>query len=200
MPTEYFAHVDNGEIKAIRVPRGATFNGKRFGKTSPDSTYIAANLIPITGSKPAYDSYSQRLVGPTYTYVSETPEVTQDWTVEYVPLAELKQNKNDEVNNAFVNVITVMKEWYTDDEIKSWDKQESEARAYVLDAGATVPLLTAMAAAGSTTVSALVTRIIIKADLWATNYGAELGKKQGLEDAVLVAATPNDVKVISWDA
>jgi hypothetical protein len=198
MLSEYFAYVVDSEIKAIRVPRGAIHGGKRFGNSSPDSTYIASGLIPITGTKPAYDTYSQRLTGPTYTYVSETPEVTCDWTVEYIPLAELKQNKNDEVNNAFVGVITIMKEWYTDDEIKSWDKQESEARAYVLDTGASVPLLTAMAAAGATTVSALVTRVIIKADLWATNYGAELGKKQGLEDAVLVAATPNDVKVISW--
>ncbi len=198
MPTEYFAYVVDSEIKAIRVPRGATHNGKRFGRTSPDSTYIAAGLIPITGSKPAYDTYSQRLTGPTYAYVSETPEVTCTWGTESIPLAELKQNKNDEVNKAFEGVITTMKLGYTDDEIKSWDKQESEARAYVLDAGASVPLLTAMAAAGSTTVSALVTRVIIKADLWTTNYGAELGKKQGLEDAVLVAATVNDVEVITW--
>lgn len=120
------------------------------------------------------------------------------FTKPVVSLSDLKTAKMLEVNSAFESVITTMKAGYTEDEIKSWDKQENEARAYVLDAGATVPLLTAMATAGGTTVSALVTRVIIKADLWATNYGAELGKKQGLEDAILVAATAHDVAAVSW--
>ncbi|PPC95752.1 MAG: hypothetical protein CTY32_08630 [Methylotenera sp.] len=86
-------------------------------------------------------------------------------------------------------------------ERESWKKQETEARAYVADSAASTPLIDALAATRGVDKAELVSRIINKADLFATISGQLIGKRQALEDAVNAlpeSATPEDIAAISW--
>jgi predicted house-cleaning NTP pyrophosphatase (Maf/HAM1 superfamily) len=86
-------------------------------------------------------------------------------------------------------------------ERESWKKQETEARAYIADSAAPTPLIDALAASRGVDKADLVSRIIVKADLFATISGQLIGKRQALEDAVNALsdkATADDVAAISW--
>jgi len=67
---------------------------------------------------------------------------------------------------------------YTDDEIKTWDQQVSEAAAYTADATASTPLLDALTAATGDDKADLVGRIQVKANAYSAAVGEALGKKQ----------------------
>jgi hypothetical protein len=112
-----------------------------------------------------------------------------------------KLAKLDEINAAFESAIFSIKNGYPSDEISSWSKQETEARAYQASNTAATPLLDALATSRGITKAELATRIITKADLFATASGHLIGKRQGLEDrlnALPINATAADVSTIIW--
>jgi len=77
--TNYFIHVENGVIIKKNIRRGSTYNGKKFGSQSPDSTYISHGLLPKVTIKPSYDPLTQYLSPPVYTIVGDTVE--EEFTV-----------------------------------------------------------------------------------------------------------------------
>ena len=88
-------------------------------------------------------------------------------------------------------------------EISSWSKQESEARAYLGNNGAATPLIDALAQARLVPKAELVDRIIVKADQFAAFSGQLIGKRQGLEDSLDALdenATAEDIAAIVWSA
>lgn len=114
---------------------------------------------------------------------------------------ELKQNKLLEINSAFEQSIQQITAGYPASETSSWGKQEAEARAYVADTAATTPLIDALSTARGVTKAELATRIIAKADLFATVSGQLIGYRQSLEDAINAlqnTATAEDVAAIIW--
>lgn len=116
-------------------------------------------------------------------------------------IAELKQAKLREINADFKSAMQEITSGYPANEISSWAKQETEARAYVADNLASTPLLDALADARGLTKADLVARVIVKADLFATLSGQLIGKRQAREDAINALpalATPEDVAAITW--
>lgn len=69
-------------------------------------------------------------------------------------------------------------------ELATWPRQEQEARAYQLDPAAPIPFIDAVATARGITAAELVTRIITKADAYATTAAVAIGKRQALEDQI----------------
>lgn len=67
---------------------------------------------------------------------------------------------------------------YTDDEIKTWDKQLGEAAAFTADATAPTPLLDALTGATGDAKADLVGKVISKANAYSAAVGEALGKKQ----------------------
>ncbi len=67
---------------------------------------------------------------------------------------------------------------YSEDEIKTWDKQVAEAEAYTANAAAPTPLLDALTGATGDSKADLVGRVMFKANAYATAVGAVLGAKQ----------------------
>ncbi len=61
-----FGEVISDEFTGLQIKRGGTYNGKKFGKNSPDETYIEAGLYPIVGDAPIYDPSIERLDAPAY--------------------------------------------------------------------------------------------------------------------------------------
>lgn len=116
-------------------------------------------------------------------------------------IAELKQNQRLEINGVFEQSMQQITNGSPSNEVSSWAKQETEARAYAVDSFATTPLIDALSSARGVAKAELVSRIIAKADLFATVSGQLIGKRQALEDALDAlpeTATAEDVAAIVW--
>lgn len=93
------------------------------------------------------------------------------------------------INSASELAMEAITAGYPESEIKSWDKQEAEARAYSADPASPTPLLSALAIARGIPVSDLAVRVITKSDAFAAAAGAIIGRRQALEDQINAIAT-----------
>ena len=113
-----------------------------------------------------------------FAYAEAHPEcVTEEQP--YVPpvptLEEVKTAKLSEINAAADRAIATLTATYPDREISTFDKQESEARAYAADPTASTPLLSALAEARGISLPDLVERVLAKADAFAVASGSIIG-------------------------
>lgn len=113
-------------------------------------------------------------------------------------LDEAKAAKLTEINAACDAEIEAIKVSYPDTEVMTWDKQEREARALVLDATADTLLIDSIASARGIDRMVLANRIIANAAQFATASGASLGKRQALKDEINAATTVEQVAEIVW--
>lgn len=153
-------------------------------------------------------SYAVRKDGQGWRAVNDKNDCMEDETFsETQPLpkaptqAELKQSKRTEINAYFEKSMQQIVGSYPSNEVSSWEKQETEARAYVANNSAATPLIDALASSRSVPKAELVTRIIAKADLFAGISGTLIGRRQGLEDdldALPETATAEDITAIAW--
>lgn len=143
------------------------------------------------------------------THISDNQELADVLTrqapaasvVALISLAKMKELKRVEINATFEQSMQQITSGYPSNEVSSWAKQETEARAYVANNSAATPLLDALASSRSVNKAELVTRIIAKADLFAGISGTLIGRCQGLEDdldALSATATAEDVAAIVW--
>ena len=133
-------------------------------------------------------------------YVSAHPEcVTEEQP--YVPpvptLEQTKAAKLSEINKAADAAIATLTATYPDREISTFDKQESEARAYAVDSTASTPLLSALAQARGVPPDELVRRVLAKADAFAMASGSIIGQRQALEDRLDACTTMEEVQGIT---
>lgn len=116
-------------------------------------------------------------------------------------IESLIANRRYEINLSFENAMQQITKGYPGNEVSSWAKQESEARAYLANHSAQTPLIDALAAGRGVDKADLVGRIIAKADLFAGISGTLIGRRQALEDtldALPETATAEDVAAIAW--
>lgn len=124
--------------------------------------------------------------------------IVQEPAPAEITLDDLKIAKLGEVKGAFENAVAAIKAGYPEDEIKTWDKQEAEARAWLANDTVETPMIDAMLARRPTlTKQALVERIIFKANIFAGIVGTLVGERQDLEDSIAVA-TPDTINSIVW--
>ena len=114
-------------------------------------------------------------------------------------LEEAKAAKLSEINTAADAAIAALTATYPDRELATFDKQESEARAYAADATTPAPLLSALAEARGIPLPDLVERVIAKADAFAVASGSVIGRRQALEDRLDASTTLEEVQAIAVD-
>ena len=85
-------------------------------------------------------------------------------------------------------------------EMASWDKQEVEARAWMIDNTYQTPFIDALLMGRNLneTKEILVEKIIIKADTYKAFYGQELGKLHAKQKLIEEATTLETLKAIEW--
>ena len=137
-----------------------------------------------------------------FAYAEAHPEcVTEEQP--YVPpvptLEEVKAAKLSEINAAADEAIASLTAAYPDREISTFDKQESEARAYAANPTASTPLLSALAQARGVPLDELVRRVLAKADAFAVASGSIIGQRQALEDRLDACTTLEEVQGITVD-
>ncbi len=87
---EFYAHVIDGEISQVKVPKGSRFKGKSLGLESPDATYAKYGLYPQAGERPAYNAKTQVLTGPEYGWDARGKVVNLTWSVTDKPIDDIK--------------------------------------------------------------------------------------------------------------
>ncbi len=123
-----------------------------------------------------------------------------------VPPKTPEQARTDALTSANAEAsarIAVVRTGTPEDEVQSWGKQESEARALLADATATTPLLTAIAAARGVPIDRLAAKVIEKSDAYAIYTGALIGTRQSLEDKLMSIdlAAPDalaQIEAVQW--
>jgi len=91
------------------------------------------------------------------------------------------QNKKQN-EKIFKNKVTQLKFGYQEEEILSWDQQSTEAKAYLSDNDASVPLIEKMSENRKLDLLQLANRIIEKNNFFKNAYGDILGKYQKNND------------------
>lgn len=107
-----------------------------------------------------------------------------------------------QINTSFETAMQAVRAEYPESEVLSWSKQEAEANAWQADAGATTPLLDALAAARGIAKAELAGRILGKAAAYAVATGQLIGRRQALEDALQALpedATLEQIQAIAWN-
>ena len=173
-------------------------HGKIIHRTYDDSYVVTKNGMPYH-VYPCSAQFAEEW-DAVFAYAEAHPEcVTEEQP--YVPpvptLEEVKAAKLSEINAAADRAIATLTATYPDRELATFDKQESEARAYAADATASTPLLSALAQARGIELSELVQRVIAKADILAMASGSIIGQRQALEDRLDTCTTIEDVQAIT---
>lgn len=109
------------------------------------------------------------------------------WTAAVPPApppAELKAAAHARINAAYSISVNALTAGYPENEVASWPKQESEARAWMLDNNAATPWIDSAATARGMLKQDLVSLIIANADALAPMHGSLSGKRQYLRDQI----------------
>ena len=96
--------------------------------------------------------------------------------------AELAPYLLIDINANYQSEILLITSGVPTSEISTWTKQESEARAYILDSNASTPFIDAICLVREVDKSYLVGKIIEKADAYAVAAGTLTGIRQKQED------------------
>lgn len=118
---------------------------------------------------------------------------------------QVLQNKLVTFKNQSDMLTCSVREEYPTDEVLSWSKQEIEARAYLADKTAPVPLLSAIAENRSIPLALLAEKVVEKADAYAGFTGQIFGIRQALEDRLLAVDLDapdaiDQINAIQWPA
>lgn len=171
--------------------------GQIIHRTADDSYVITKNGMPYH-VYPYAAEFAEEW-DAVFAYAEAYPEcVTEEQP--YVPpvptLEEVKAAKLSEINAAADRAIATLTATYPDRELATFDKQESEARAYAADPTAPTPLLSALAKARGLSMDDLVKRVLIKADTFAAASGYIIGQRQALEDRLDACKMLEEVRSI----
>jgi len=113
-------------------------------------------------------------------------------------LPEVQQDQLRKINAGCEAEISTLRTTYPESEVLSWDKQEREARAYLADPTARVPLLSGLAAARGIALGLLAQKVVEKADAYTAAISAAIGQHQALEDQLMATTTQAEAEAVSW--
>ena len=111
-------------------------------------------------------------------------------------LEEAKAGKLTEINAACDAAIAALTASYPESELRTFDKQEAEARALLADPATSAPLLTQLAAERGISVLELAQRVQKKADAFTVASGCIIGQRQKYKDVLDAARTAEDARAV----
>jgi hypothetical protein len=181
------------------IPTGWTLSKPPSPVPQHAAVYVADawELRPDFRGQIIYDQSSANsetvsTIGPIPTGWSLTPPPPP------VTLDKAKGTKIDEINLRCTVLLDAVKAGYPNNEVLSWDKQESEARAYVVNNAVACPMLSALATGRGVPLADVVANVIQKADQFAVVSGQIIGTRQKYKDQINAAADIATVNAITW--
>lgn len=118
-----------------------------------------------------------------------------DWVLE-----NLRKDKLKEINDAMENEMSIITSKYPEAEMRSWTKQEQEAREFLVHEDETkVPMIASIAQQRDMWLPELAQRIIAKADAYSEAVAFAVGKRQFLEDEIMnPEITKEELEITKW--
>ncbi|MDY7537623.1 hypothetical protein RGU72_05060 [Undibacterium sp. 5I1] len=159
-----------------------------FGTLSADECYFKdGEVVQFTPAQKAI-----RLLKP----FGFTWDASQFKWVDHRDIETTKRNKLSIINADCSLALERIKSSYPRGEVDSWSKQELEARNFIASSDAKTPLLSALAEAREIDMPTLCSKIIAKADAFASASGALIGERQRCESLINAATTNEEVDAI----
>lgn len=97
---------------------------------------------------------------------------------------QMKTAALERVDAAYGSAMAALTEGYPENEVRSWPKQEAEARAWSADARVSTPWIDGAAAGRGISKAEFVEKILAHAASFAPLYGELTGKRQKLRDEI----------------
>ena len=163
-------------------------------KRSDNSYVIQKNGLPY--HVPNTEEWAEEWANVD-TYAKAHPEVVTEEQPPAPPtLEEMKLSKLSEINAAYDSATSSLVATYPQTELLTFDKQESEAKAWKADNSVETPFLNGLAAARGIDKAELVGRVIFKADAFQMAVATLTGLRQKYEDQLEAATTTEEIEAI----
>lgn len=98
--------------------------------------------------------------------------------IEEIESEEIKRRSIEKINEEYESAINELLLEYTKHEVDTFQKQETEARAYILDNSVSTPFIDSLCSGRGIQKDIIVPKIIMKADAFAIAVGELTGIKQ----------------------
>ena len=109
-----------------------------------------------------------------------------------------KAAKLMEINALCNDALSELASTYPSGELQSWSQQAKEADLYAADPTVATPILSAIADARGMTVAEMAERVAANVIAHSSASGALIGRRLAAEDALSLAATPEQVAEVTW--
>lgn len=174
------------------------FNGTKWVEGDTRENYIGTTVYSISDKSALVITQ----LGPIPDgYTVQVPKEFDYWDgslwITDIALrnATLKKRKLAEINHDLEVALSVLRSEYPESEIMTWNKQESEARAWMRDNTRPTPLVDLIASQRNIDKVLLINKIIEKSDQYAYAVGSAIGRRQMLEDKVKSVAVGQESKL-----
>ncbi len=132
---------------------------------------------------PILKEYSLQEDGTRFSLYLDVPDSEGVYQPDIVAIeAEARIQAKNQVNIDYEAQVNALTEGVPEAEIKTWTKQELEARAYKADNTTSTPLIDALCEARGVPKDYLIGKIIDKAEIYAVAVGTLTGIRQKAED------------------
>lgn len=109
-----------------------------------------------------------------------------------------KAAKLVEINALCNDALSELASTYPSGELQSWSQQAKEADLYATDPTVATPILSAIADARGITVAEMAERVAANVAAYSHASGTLIGRRLAAEDALSLAATPEQVAEVTW--
>ena len=140
--------------------------------------------VPVFTEGKEFNSLTENILGPEVIVESDKVRFVYTKVPREDAVESLQTSLLNEVRELFESKSNSITNSYPASEINTWDQQKSEAKAYTLDNGAPIPILSRIASGRGITIEVLVARVIVKTNAYLALLGDLLGRKQALEDLI----------------
>lgn len=179
------AKVKNNNVEIVDARK--EWPNVSFSKGTPDSLWMQENSVVPFAPAPSFDSTTQKRVRVT-PFLEDGK--CQQWHVvslteeDINALAERERLRQiSAIEREFQEGINALKANYSEEEILTWPQQKDEAKAFLADPAADIPLIQAMSDSSGDSVELVVSRINEKVLYFAQESGRLLGeKKKAMKD------------------
>lgn len=194
------AHAGYSIIVVPQQPEFITVNGP-YGPETWDAPLVEPLLPPTVGRLVCQpDNYNQAAAEPARrTRVYDDSAGTATSQELFAACPQIRASKEREIRAEGAKRLSAMAAPYTAAERETWATQQREARAWLLDPAAPVPMISAMAAVRGLTLAVMVEKIMENVALFEAASGYILGLQQRLLDRIEAETDFAALLAIRWD-
>lgn len=121
-------------------------------------------------------------------FLTENDHIISRWDLVNWNEMQIRNKKSEikNINDVYKRKVNALTIDTPEEEINTWSKQETEAKAFLLDNSSPTPLIDSICLKRNIDKNILVSKIIEKANLYSIAVGELTGERQKLEDEIKI--------------